>query len=91
MPQNSMIYTFVNDYAPYTESSVNIKPYWHTKNGEVLNEIDTQLKENKRIIVSVTSEKLASWLYNNLHTMHPNKTIKLYTGNDLEIYEDNKI
>jgi radical SAM superfamily enzyme len=55
-----MIYTFVNDYAPYTESSVNIKPYWHTKNGEVLNEIDTQLKENKRIIVSVTSEKLAS-------------------------------
>lgn len=80
---------FNNTFKPYESHKIIVKPYWHTGSSgpsNVINDINKVLTDGKRIMVSVSSANLANEIINNLP---PNKSYKLYTGEDYKIDDTN--
>lgn len=84
--QNTLTFTFLNEYRPYVGHKIEIYPYWHTDNSAVINSILDAIKQNKRIMVSVTSSNLAHEIYDAVQSANQ-CSIKLYTGEDLLMVE----
>lgn len=55
-------FTFCNTFQPFTDNTIKVKPYWHTKNQLVLNDVITKLNDGLRVVVSVTSANVAEFL-----------------------------
>lgn len=87
---NTFVHTFSfhNTFQPFTTNTIIVKPYWHTKNHLVVDDILQKLNVGLRLMVSVTSANLAQFIATEIQEKSKNQIkLKLYTGEDYRLVE----